>query len=257
MKNEKSDPWSYAVVFHFLVGFLYLAIASTQGFQLPQLSSDMALLLISSALWGTGTILFFNALKLLESSEVTIITSVRSIVTIIASIFFLHESFNLQKAAGTLIILISALIVTNLKKGIKFNNGIVFALSSTIFTGSAVVVDSFILRGFDPISFLAIANIFIGLLLMAFNPKVVLKLPTLIQKKFLVRMLPVVILSSGQAIAFYYALRIGNASQIAPIAQSQVMVTVLLAAVFLKERDNVLRKCIAALLVIAGVLLLR
>lgn len=257
MKNEKSDSLSYAFVFHFSIGILYLLIALVQGMQLPELNFGIFLILISAALWGTGSVLCFKALKLLESSEVTIITSIRSVVTIIASIFILHELFNVQKMIGTAIILLSVVFVTNLKKGFKFNKGVIFAICSTLFTGSAVVVDSLVLRSLDPISYLAIANLLIGALLLLFSPKTIYKLQFLKQKRFLASMLPIIFLSTAQAIAFYYALRIGNASQIAPIAQSQVIVTVFLAAILLKERDHVIRKMIAAGLVMVGVLLLR
>lgn len=48
----------------------------------------------------------------------------------------------------------------------------------------------------------------------------------------------------------------GPASQIAPINQAQVIVTVLLAIIVLKERDHLFRKVIAAILVTIGVILL-
>ncbi len=59
------------------------------------------------------------------------------------------------------------------------------------------------------------------------------------------------------ALLFYYALSIGaNASQVAPILQSAVITTVILAAIFLKERDKLLKKLIAALMVMIGVFLI-
>jgi len=47
------------------------------------------------------------------------------------------------------------------------------------------------------------------------------------------------------------------ASQIAAINQAQVIITVLLAVLLLKEKDNLLRKLIAAVLVTIGVILVR
>lgn len=257
MKSDKSDPASYAVAFHFLTGSVFMIAALAFGLKLPPVNSNLFLFWGSAALWGAGTVLLFKALKLLESSEVVIITSLRSIVTIIASIIFLHESFNVQKMIGTAIILVSVLLVTNQKKSLKFNNGVIFAIGSSLFYGSAIVIDAYILKSFDPLSYLAITNFFIVAVLVVFNPKVLYKLQFLKNKKFLGSMSLIAILSASQAIAYYYALKLGNSSQIAPIGQSQIIVTVFLAAIILKERDHMLRKVIAAGLVMVGVLLLR
>ncbi|MBI3342051.1 EamA family transporter [Candidatus Curtissbacteria bacterium] len=60
------------------------------------------------------------------------------------------------------------------------------------------------------------------------------------------------------AIFFYSSIEFGaSASQAGPILQSTVIVTVILAAIFLKERDHLLKKIISAVLVTIGVLLMR
>lgn len=88
-------------------------------------------------------------------------------------------------------------------------------------------------------------------------PKAILKMEVLKSKSFLKKMLTLGVFTSAQAIAYYFALAKGPASQIAPIGQSQVIITILLAVIILKERDNLLRKMVAAILVTIGVLLLR
>lgn len=59
------------------------------------------------------------------------------------------------------------------------------------------------------------------------------------------------------AIFFYTAIEKGaNASQITPILQATVIITVILAAIFLKERDHLVKKFICAVLVTIGVILI-
>lgn len=70
-------------------------------------------------------------------------------------------------------------------------------------------------------------------------------------------MVPMSFFTAGQAIAYYFALAKGPASQIAPIGQSQVILTIILAAIILKEKDNLLRKILAGILVTIGVILLK
>lgn len=61
-----------------------------------------------------------------------------------------------------------------------------------------------------------------------------------------------------QAVTYYLAIELGaNVSQISPILRSEVILTMILAVVFLNERDNLLRKTAAAILAISGVILIR
>lgn len=257
MKDDKSDPISYSIIFAFLLGLINLIVALISGFHFPSLNTTLIFFPIAAILWGVGTIFYFKALQLLESSEVTILASVRSVITIAASLLFLKESFNLQKLFGTVIVLLSIFIVTNLKHGIKFNKGIFYTFGMVLCYGLAVVFDVLNLRSTDPLSYLALVNILIGIILLLIFPKAIRQLKVLVNKNFLKKMLPLSVFSAAQAIAYYFALAKGPASQIAPIGQAQVIITILLAVVILKERDNLIRKIIAAILVMIGVILLR
>ncbi len=257
MKDDKSNPYSYAIIFHLLLGVINLVFAMIHGFQPLPLNANLIGFMLAVVLWGIGTIFLFKALQLLESSEVTILTSIRALVTIVASMLFLHESFNGQKVLGTIIILASIFLVTNFKKGAKFfNKGVVYSLAMAFFYGLAVVVDVFNLKNYEPISYIAIGNFMIGFILLLIYPKALKQWRDFVKPEFLKKMMPLGILSSVQGIAYVFALTKGPASQIAPISQAQVIVTVLLAVIVLKERTNLFRKIIAAFLVMFGVILL-
>jgi uncharacterized membrane protein len=257
MKDNKSDPYSYAVIFHFLIGFLDLIFAVLRGFQFPLFNQNLLFFLLAAILWGSGTIFLFRALQHLESSQVTILGSTKVLVTIVTAIIFLHESFNLQKLIGTIIIIIAIVLVSGFKKGMKFNNGMIYIFGMALCYGIALVVDTGIVKHYDPISYLAVSNILIGTLLLIRFPKVIKQARSFFKLNFLKKMLPVGILSSSQAMAYYSALSSGQASQIASINQSQVIVTILLAVILLKERSNLLLKLIAAVLTTIGVILLK
>ncbi|TSC53267.1 MAG: hypothetical protein LiPW16_442, partial [Microgenomates group bacterium LiPW_16] len=49
----------------------------------------------------------------------------------------------------------------------------------------------------------------------------------------------------------------GEASRIIPVNQSSVILTVILAAIFLKEKEKLARKLIGSILVVLGVMFLR
>src|SRR4051812_26990441 len=86
MKHDKSNPYSNALVFHLFLGVFNLAFGLLVGADFTFHSEYAVFLIISSLLWGTVTVFLFKALQLLESSEVTILSTLRTPITIIAAI---------------------------------------------------------------------------------------------------------------------------------------------------------------------------
>lgn len=257
MRDVKSDPYSYAVIFNFLIAILNLLAAFILGSKFPQPSWNLIYILIPALLWGGASIFLFKSFQTLEASEVTIISTLRVVITILASILFLQETFNFQKVIGTLIIIVATLFVTNVKKGLKFNKGIIYTLAMALFSGLALVADAFNIRHFDPVAYNTIANFLVGFLLLAYYPKTLNQWRIFVQPNFLKKMLPLGIFSTIQALLYLFAFANGgHASQVGTIRQTQVIVTVLLAVIFLNERDMLIGKLTAAILVTIGVFLL-
>lgn len=258
MKHDKSNPYSYAIVFHLLLGILNLAFGIFYGVNFTYHGEYIQFLLLSSALWGACSVFLFKALQLLESSEVTILSTLRVPITIIAAIFLFSEAFNIQKILGTLIILIATFLVTTQKKGFKVNKGVLYVFGVALFSGLGIIVDSFSVKHFDAIFYNTITNFLIVPILLAFRPRALKEWKHFFHLSFLQRMLPLGIFSTAQAITYLYSLtEPGYTSQIAAIRQSQLIVTVILAVIFLNERGNIMRKIVAAVLVTGGVILLR
>ncbi len=258
MKSEKSEPYSYAVVFHFFLGFLNLIFALIYGSQFSLFSGNFFLLLLASALWGGCSIFLFKSLQLIEASEKTILSSLNVVFTIIASVIFLHEVFNGKKILGTVIILASTLLIVNFKNGLKFNRGVVYVLITAVFAGLAIVVDSINVHNYNVIAYNTFQNFLTGFFILIFAPKALNQWKHFIQPDFLKKILPLGIFSATQGLLYLTALtHAGHTAQIGTIRQSSTIITVLLAVIFLKERNNLGRKIIAAVLVTLGVILLK
>lgn len=257
MKDDRSDPYSYAVTFQILIAILILPLVLLQGFRVPVFDKNLFYFIIAAALWAGASIFNFKALKLIEASEVTILSSVKVVVTIIASIIFLQESFNGLNILGTIAVLFSIFLVTNLKKGIKFNKGIIYTFAMALFSGLAIVADGFNVHNYDVVSYNAITNFLVVCILLGFNPKSIKQSKQFLSMNLLKKMLPLGLFATFQGLAYMLALASGgNTSQVGTIRQASVIVTVILAVIFLKERDYLIRKLIAAVLVTIGVILL-
>ncbi len=257
MKGDKSNPYSYAVVFHVLLGCLTLAIGLAQGSDLSLFSGNVSVLLLAGALWGICQVFLFKALQLVEASELTIVSGLRIVVTILASIVFLGQVFTGWNVLGTILILAATFLVVNLGKGFAINKGLLYTLVMTFFAGLAIVADSANVQQYDVFTYSAYSNFLSALFIFAFYPKSLRQWKHFVQPGFLVKMLPLAVFSATQGVLYLMALTYGgNTAQVGTIRQASVIVTVLLAIIFLNERGNLGRKLLAAVLVTAGVFLL-
>ncbi len=258
MKDEKSNPYSYAIIFHLLLGFLNLVFGLLSNSTFSLFSGNLPLFLLASALWAGCSIFLFKSLQFIEVSEKTIISSVKVLFTIAASVIFLHEVFDGKKVLGAVIVLISVLLVANLKNGFKLNKGVGYILISALFSGLAIVVDSTNVQHYDVIAYNTFQNFFTGFIILAFAPSALNQWRHFVQPSFIKKMLPLGIFSATQGILYLTALTYaGHTAQIGTIRQASTIVTVLLAVIFLRERSNLGRKLFAAILVTLGVILLK
>ena len=257
MRDDKSNPYSYAFIFHLLLGILVLVFGLMRGSDFSLFSGNIFMLLLASALWGACQVFLFKALQLLEVSEVTIISGVRVVVTIIASVIFLNEVFNGWNILGTILILAATLLVVDLSKGFKFNKGFWYTIAMTTFAGLAIVADSANVQHYDVLAYSSFSNFLSGFFILAFYPKALRQWAHFVQPRFLIKMLPLAVFSATQGVLYLLALTYGgNTAQVGTIRQASVIVTVLLAVIFLNERGKLWHKLIAAALVTAGVFLL-
>lgn len=255
--KEEGDAHAYSIAFQLLGSVVIGLFALTQGFILPPLKEYGWGYVLISIFYGMGTLFLFNAYKYLEASEVTILTATRTIVTIVSAVVILGEVFSLQKGVGVVLILFSVVLVTWHTKKMKFNKGVFFALGMSICYGLGVTTDTFLLRSTNIFSYLTLGFFLPGVFLIILNPKKLLLVTTFLKPKPFFK-LALMTSCYGVAALFFFQGIIsgGGASGATPVLQTTVIMTVILGAVFLKERDHIIRKIVGALLVVCGVILI-
>ena len=258
MRDEKSNVIAYSLMFQLICAVLIGLFAFMRGFVMPPIQEMWFNFILITVLYAVGTLFLFKALQNIEASEAAIITSSRALWTIAVALIFLGESFDLFKTIGVILVLGSIVLVSFKRKVIRFNKGILYALSSAFCYGVAFANDTFILRQSDALSYTTLAFLFPGLFILAIKPRILTEMKTLLNKPVLSKMVLLGLFYSTSAITIYLAYqRGGTASQLAPISQSVVILTFLLAAIFLSERSQLVRKFVGAIMATIGVLLLR
>ena len=133
-----------------------------------------------------------------------------------------------------------------------------FALSGQVSYAIAIVSDTYILEAYDAVSYTPVISLLPGIILLVLNPGVIKKFKKYTKISYLKNLSFFGFFYSIQAICYYVALNKGaDLSQIAPIFRAEIIFTVILATMFLKERDNLFIKFLAAFIAILGVFMIK
>jgi len=258
MKNDKSHAAAYASVFQLLGGLIILIVALINGFVLPPISTYPVNFAIMILLYTGSTFFLFKALQTTEASIATIFGSTSSIWTIIIAILFLGESLNLNQFAGVILILLSIFLITITKNKFQINQGILYLLAYGMCTGLGVANDAFVLKHAEVFSYTALTWLLPAIARLIIQPKAICHMKPLLKPKYLVKMIILVCFAATSSVTFYLAYKLGGPiSILSPILSSAIILTVIFAALFIDERDKLIRKLIAGAIAVAGILLIR
>lgn len=207
---------------------------------------------------GAGAVYFssfFSAQKHVEAGISTLVNNIYTPVTIILAIIFLREGLTLTQVGGTVLLLMSMVLVAKKHRlgRFKFDKWFLLMFLSGIFLGISLTAEKALLNktGFTAgvlISWWA-QVISLGLAAYFFKNRTTYRLKdTLVTGglKFLHSLSWVILL-----------LVVGNLSVVSAITTFKVVIIFLAAAVFLGEREDLPRKIIGSLLGVAGLLLMK
>lgn len=259
MREEGSQVVANSIVFQLFCAVLIGIVTALVGFSIPPLREFWINFLLMALLYAGGTLFLFRSLQTVEASEATIIIASRALWTVAVAVLLLGEPMHIGRAIGIALILGAVALVSYKPNEFKFSKGIWFVLAAAVCYGLAVANDSYILKHYrDTLTFTTLAFLFPGLAMAVFRPSAIPQAAAFVRSREMLTMAIMSIFYSGSAISFYLAFRYGGtASQISPVQQSDVILTVILAAIFLGERGELPKKVFGALMTIAGVFLLR
>lgn len=257
LSKFRSDPYAYAVVFQGLVGVLLMICAVMTGFKLPGLEVVMIPAIISVIAFGLGHIVYAKTLQIVEASAFSVLFATQAIWIMLLGILLFNESLTVLQIVGTLIIFFSVgMLVKNIRV-LRLDKGTALGLLTGVLFGIAITAWSYVGRYTDGLSWAAIS--FIGTSLVAFlvRPKSAQHMKQLFGPKIILSLSLLTVFYAIGSVAMLYAYREGAFSVVTPLRQSSIIITTLLALLFISaERTRVKRKIIAAILCFVGVLLI-
>ena len=150
------------------------------------------------------------------------------------------------------------IIVNHKKSSWKVNKGHYFALAGAMLFGLAFTNDAYIINYYNSISsYMIIAFGFPGIASLLYKPKAINKVKHFLSLKTLIKLTITGALYAISAITIFSAYKNGGqASLIAPIQKTSIILTVFIGYLFLNERKNIFKKIVGVSFVFSGALLL-
>lgn len=193
----------------------------------------------------------------IEASTYSMLKQLSTTFMIFAGLIFFKEEFVLMKFIGAMLIIFSNILIFYKKGKFEFNKYILLGILSNIAYTVALFLDVNISDNFNLPFYVALTLIIPALLIIIFER---IK-PSEIKNEFIngnKKSILITALSWGTMIVVQLrAYQLGNVTVVAPLCALTVILNVIVGYLFLKEKDNLLRKIIAAILLIISIILIK
>lgn len=257
LSRDKIDPYAYAVVFQGLVGVILVIAAISIGFKLPNIETLLAPALIAIFAFGVGHIAYAKTLQVVEASAFSVLFATQAIWIMLFGILLFHEPLTAIQVIGVVFIFGSVGLLNKNLRSLKIDRGTGLGLLTGVLFGVAITSWSYVGRHTDGLSWAAVS--FVGTAFVAYmiRPKSIHKMKALFRTKTLSKLLLLSLFYAVGSLAMLFAYREGTFSIVTPLRQTSIIVTVLLALVFLsKERTRINLKIESAIVCFVGVILI-
>lgn len=245
------------VLLQLMAGLTALILCPFFGFRFPTDISVYIMLGISILFYAIKDRLDTKVMSGIEASTFNILQQLSTAFMIFAGLIFFKEEFVLIKFIGAMLIIFSNVFIFYKKGEISFNKYVLLGVLANLAFTVALFLDVNISESFNLPFYAALTLIIPALLIMFFERTK----PSEIKNEWMKgNKKAIAITASTWAIAIIAQLRayqLGNVTIIAPLCALTVILSVIVGYLFLKEKDNLIKKIIAAILIIISIILIK
>lgn len=256
LHKDKADPIAYAILFEAMVGILLACVAIVRGVELPDFSKYFLIIAITVTAFGLGNIAYAKSLQLIDASVFSVLFATNTLWVMLGGVLIFNERLSLAQIAGTLLILLSVGLLADRTGKFKLDKGLSLGLLTGCLFGIGIVGWVYIAKRSDPITWNALSFLIPATLMFLALPRTAGKMKSFAKPNILGKMLVLSGLVSISSIFLLNAFNNYKASVVSPLIQTEVLLTVILAIIFLHERKNLLLKLVAAVVCLFGILLI-
>ncbi|GIO34839.1 MULTISPECIES: EamA family transporter [Paenibacillus] len=244
-----------------IFSWLMVFVVGSQNTITALSGKSLLFLLLSGLTTGASWICYFRALQLGDVNKVTPVDKSSNVLTMMLAFVFLGERLTWSNAIGMVVIAAGTYMMIQKSKSEKAASAVrrswlVYACLSALFAALTSILGKIGIEGVESNLGTAIRTIVVLLMawLIVFAQKKQREIKRIDRKSWLFITLSG--LATGLSwLCFYKALQDGPASVVVPIDKLSILITVLFAFVFLKEKLS-LKSTAGLVLLTAGTLLL-
>ncbi len=255
-KREEDNQIAFAFHTVLIVAVLGLALPLFSAFRISGSPVQIALLCLACAASGSAYFIFnYTAQRHVEAGITNLIVNIYTPVTIVIATFFLGEGLKPMQMVGTILLLLSVVIVSKKHRlgRFKFDKYFVMMVASGVLLGVLLSAERGLMKttGFTAGTLFSWWSQCIGLgflVLLTRSRSAYSTQDTLVTGglKFL------------QAISWVVLLYIvGNLSVVSAVTTFKIVIIFGAAAIWLHERDDIKRKIIGCLIALLGLILMK
>ena len=255
-KSSKNDG-ALTILLQLLSGLIVLLFIPLFKIQFPSDYRTYLLLGIACVFYAITDRVNTTARRGLDVSTYSILGQLSTVFLIAWGIIFFKEAIVIKKMIGALLILIGNVIVLYRKGKFELNKYVVFSLLGNLAMSIGVSVDVGISDQFNMPIYVALTLIVPSLILLLVDK---VKISNVIDEFKNGNKKSIVLVGCTwgiMIIAMLRAYQFGSVTTIAPIASITTILNVFVAYFYLKEKNSLLKKVLAALIVILGIVLIK
>lgn len=255
-KTSKSDG-TLTVLLQFMAGICALLLCPFFKFTFPTDWKVYLFLITACVFYAISDRMNTTVRSGIEASTFSIIKQLSTVFMIVAGLLFFKEQFVLKKIIGACLIIFSNILIFYKKGKQKFDKYIFLGILSNIAYSIALFLDVNISDNFN-LAFYVASTLLIPALFIMLAERVKF---SNIKKEFINGNKKAIIITSlcwgTMIIVLLRAYQLGDVTTVAPLCALTVIGNVIVGYIFLKEKDNLLKKIFAAILIIISVFLIK
>lgn len=256
LNTSKSDG-TLTVLLQFIAGLCALIISSFFKFTFPTDWKVYLLLGIACVFYALSDRMNTTVRSGIEASTFSIIKQLSTVFMILAGLLFFKEQFVWKKIIGAGLIIFSNILIFYKKGNQKLDKFVLLGILSNIIYSVALFLDVNISDSFN-LAFYVALTLLIPALFITIVERVKL---SNIRKEYKNGNKKAILITGicwGTMIVVQLrAYQLGETTSVAPLCALTVIGNVLVGYLFLKERNNLLKKLFAAFLIIMSVFLIK
>lgn len=256
LKSSKGDG-SLTVLLQFIATISVLLLSPFLKFKFPTDWKVYLFLGIACIFYAISDRMNTTVRRGIEASTYSIIKQLSTVFMILAGLLFFKESVILKKIIGAALIILSNILVFYKKGSQKVNKYVFLAIISNIAFSIALFLDVNISNNFN-LAFYVALTLIVPALFITIGERV--KLSNVV-KIFKSGNKPAILVTGicwgWMLFVQLRAYQLGPVTSVAPLCALTVIVNVIVGYLFLKERDSLLKKVIAAIIIVISVFLIK